>query len=77
MPFCYTNAIEFERTRTGDFRFYKRNGTYDDLGYALALACFEAKQSGLEGVIIKVNNLRDDALGLYTKMYQLIHKCIK
>ncbi len=47
------NAIEFERTRTGGFRFYKRHGTYDDLGYALALACFAAKQ-GVKGVIIKV-----------------------
>ena len=48
------NAIEFERTRTGGFRFYKRHGTYDDLGYALALACLAAKQGGPEGVIIKV-----------------------
>jgi len=48
------NAIEFERTRTGGFRFYKRHGTYDDLGYALALACFGAKQDGVKGVIIKV-----------------------
>jgi len=48
------NAIEFERTRTGGFKFYKRNGTYDDLGYALALACFAARQDGVKGVIIKV-----------------------
>jgi phage FluMu gp28-like protein len=48
------NAIEFERTRTGAFKFYKRNGTYDDLGYALALACFAAKQDGSKGVVIKV-----------------------
>jgi len=47
------NAIEFERTRTGSFKFYKRNGTYDDLGYALALACFAAKRE-VKGVIIKV-----------------------
>ncbi|MGH9922276.1 MAG: hypothetical protein ACRD38_05950, partial [Nitrososphaerales archaeon] len=48
------NAIEFERTRTGGFKFYKRNGTYDDLGYALALACLAAKQDGVPGVIIKI-----------------------
>lgn len=48
------NAIEFERTRTGGFKFYKRNGTYDDLGYALALACLGAKQDGVKGVIIKL-----------------------
>ena len=48
------NAIEFERTRTGGFRFSKRSGTYDDLGYALALACFAAKQDGSRGVIIKI-----------------------
>ncbi len=48
------NAIEFERTRSGGFRFYKRNGTYDDLGYALALACFAARQDGVKGVIIKI-----------------------
>jgi len=47
------NAIEFERTRTGSFKFYKRHGTYDDLGYALALACFAAKQD-VKGVVIKV-----------------------
>jgi len=48
------NAIEFERRRTGGFKFSKRNGTYDDLGYALALACFAAKQDGVRGVIIKI-----------------------
>lgn len=47
------NVIEFERTRTGGFKFLKRSGTYDDLAYALALACFAAKQ-GVRGVIIKV-----------------------
>jgi phage FluMu gp28-like protein len=48
------NAIEFERTRTGAFKFYKRSGTYDDLGYALALACFAAKQDGGKGVVVKI-----------------------
>ncbi len=48
------NAIEFERTRTGSFKFYKRSGTCDDVRYALAFACFAAKQSGVKGVIIKV-----------------------
>ena len=43
------NAIEFERTRAGGFRFYKQKGTYDDLGYALALACFAVEQDGVKG----------------------------
>lgn len=47
------NAIEYEKSRTGGYKFYKRNGTYDDLGFALALACFAAKREP-EGVIIKV-----------------------
>lgn len=50
------NAIEYQRTRTGGYRFYKRNGTYDDLGYALAMACFAAKEYGSSGVVIVIDN---------------------
>ncbi|MEM4497320.1 MAG: terminase large subunit [Nitrososphaerota archaeon] len=32
------NAITYERTRSGGYKFGQRPGTYDDLAYALALA---------------------------------------
>jgi len=44
------NCIEYQRTRTGGYQFSHRAGTYDDLGWALALACWAVK--GEEGVII-------------------------
>ncbi len=34
------NAIEYERTRIGGYKFSHRRGTYDDLAMALALACW-------------------------------------
>ncbi len=34
------NCIEYERTRTGGYDFTHRQGTYDDLAYALALAVY-------------------------------------
>ncbi len=39
----HLNCIEYERTRTGGFRFTHRRGTHDDLAYALALAVNAAK----------------------------------
>jgi len=41
------NCVEYERTRVGGYRFTHRNGTYDDLAHALALACYAAKESGI------------------------------
>ncbi len=37
------NCVEYERTRTGNYAFSHRQGTYDDLAFALALACWGAK----------------------------------
>ncbi|MGQ9470049.1 MAG: phage terminase large subunit [Nitrososphaerales archaeon] len=37
------NCIEYERTRTGGYKFSHRTGTYSDLAYALALACYAVK----------------------------------
>lgn len=37
------NAIEYERTRIGGYKFSHRQGTYDDLAMALALACWGAR----------------------------------
>jgi len=39
------NCIEYERSRTGSYIFKHRSGTHDDLGRALALACFAVKAS--------------------------------
>jgi len=36
----HLNCIQYERTRSGGFRFTHRNGTHDDLAYALALAMY-------------------------------------
>lgn len=38
------NSIMFTRTRTGGFSFNHREGTYDDLGVALALAVYAASR---------------------------------
>lgn len=48
------NAIEYKRNRVGNFIFEKRQHMYDDLAYALALACLAAKEYGVPGVIIKI-----------------------
>jgi len=42
---AHLNCIEYERTRTGGYRFTHRPGTYDDLAYALALALWGAKEA--------------------------------
>ena len=47
------NCIEYERTRVGGYTFSHRNGTHDDLAYALALACLQVKE-GSGGVVIKL-----------------------
>jgi len=39
------NAITYERTRGGGYSFDKRRGSYDDLAYALALACSHFRPS--------------------------------
>ena len=43
------NAVTYERTRSGGYRFGQRKGTYDDLAYALALAAqhFKRKSGGI------------------------------
>ncbi len=48
------NAIEYTRSRVGNFLFDKRLHAHDDLAYALALACMAAREFGERGVIIKV-----------------------
>ena len=48
------NAIEYKRTRVGNFIFEKRQHTHDDLAYALALACLAAREYGVKGVGIIV-----------------------
>ena len=40
------NCIQYERTRGGGFRFARRNGTHDDLAYALALALYYRPRRG-------------------------------
>lgn len=45
------NCITYERTHSGGFNFKHRNGTHDDLAYALALAAWAAKHSE-EGIVI-------------------------
>ncbi|MEM3386293.1 MAG: terminase large subunit [Nitrososphaerales archaeon] len=45
------NSITYTRSRIGGYLFDKKSGCTDDLAYALALACWGAKQSG---IIIKV-----------------------
>ncbi|MCL4436152.1 MAG: terminase family protein [Thaumarchaeota archaeon] len=47
------NCIEYERTRVGGFRFTHRQGTYDDLAFALALACWAVKMQP-SGAIVKL-----------------------
>ena len=43
------NAVTYERTRSGGYRFGQRKGTYDDLAYALALAAqhFKRRSGGI------------------------------
>ncbi len=48
------NCIEYERTRVGGYRFKHRQGTYDDLAYALALACWAVKTQPSGGGIVKL-----------------------
>ncbi|HDJ67105.1 MAG TPA: hypothetical protein ENF33_05290 [Nitrososphaeria archaeon] len=43
----HLNCIQYERTWSGGFRFTHRNGTHDDLAYALALAVFYPSESFL------------------------------
>lgn len=38
------NYIRYERTRSGGYTFSHREGTHDDLGWALALACWLSKE---------------------------------
>ena len=38
------NCIRYERTRNGGYTFSHREGTHDDLGWALALACWLSKE---------------------------------
>ncbi|MEM4297050.1 MAG: terminase family protein, partial [Nitrososphaerota archaeon] len=47
------NCIEYQRTRSGGYLFTHRPGTYDDLAYALALACWCAK-GPRRGVVAKL-----------------------
>lgn len=47
------NCIMYERTHVGNYSFKHRQGTHDDLAYALALSVWTAK-SDETGVIIKV-----------------------
>ena len=49
------NAITYERTRSGGYVFDKRKGSYDDLAYALALACIHFKQAR-GGAIFRVES---------------------
>lgn len=39
----HLNAVTYRRTRAGRYEFDKREGTYDDLAYALALACMRSE----------------------------------
>lgn len=48
------NCIEYERSRTGTHLFTHREGTHDDLAYALALACMQVKRSRSGGVVVKI-----------------------
>lgn len=48
----HLNAVEFEVTRSGGLRFTHRQGTHDDLAYALALACWAARCESRGGVAI-------------------------
>ncbi|MFQ5712153.1 MAG: phage terminase large subunit [Candidatus Geothermarchaeales archaeon] len=49
------NCIQYERTRTGGYRFYHRLGTHDDLAYAIALACYASKEEAKPlGVVVKI-----------------------
>lgn len=50
MLLSHLNCIEFERSRMGGFRFTHRRDTHDDLGYALALACWAAR-GGVRGSV--------------------------
>lgn len=47
------NCIEYVRTRTGGYSFSHRQGSYDDLAFALALACWAAKEPG-SGSFVKL-----------------------
>lgn len=47
------NCIMYERTHVGNYTFKHRQGTHDDLAYALALSVWTAKSDEI-GVIIKV-----------------------
>jgi len=47
------NCIAYERSHTGNYYFKHRQGTHDDLAYALALAVWTAKED-IPGVVIKV-----------------------
>ena len=42
---AHLNCVEYERTRTGGYKFSHRKGTYDDLAFALALALWGAKEA--------------------------------
>ena len=42
----HLNCVQYERTRSGGFRFTHRSGAYDDLAYALALALYEHPVEG-------------------------------
>lgn len=48
------NAIEYKKTRVGNLLFEKRKNSYDDLAYALALACYASYQKGSEGIVIVI-----------------------
>lgn len=48
------NCIEYERTRVGGYRFNHRQSTYDDLAFALALACWAIKTQPSSGEIVKL-----------------------
>jgi len=48
------NCIEYTRTRTGGFQFTHREGTHDDLAYALALACECVREREEEGTLLRV-----------------------
>lgn len=47
------NCITYERSHSGNYYFKHRQGTHDDLAYALALAVWTAKED-VPGVIIKI-----------------------
>jgi len=46
------NCVTYERTRAGGYTFSHREGTHDDLAYALALACYNLR--GAKGTIVAI-----------------------